>query len=99
MDFSKGLCYNEANQTYTEGKTMKVLMSNGSPKSNGNTALALKEMESIFVQQNIDVETVHIGAMNIRGCIACVHCFKNGNASSTTRSTTWQLSLKPATAW
>ena len=57
---------------------MKVWMLNGSPKSNGNTALALKEMESIFVQQNIDVETVHIGAMNIRGCIACGHCFKNG---------------------
>ena len=57
---------------------MKVLMLNGSPRSNGNTALALKEMESIFAQQGIDVETVHVGAMNIRGCIACGGCGKTG---------------------
>ena len=29
---------------------MKVLLINGSPRANGNTALALKEMEKIFAQ-------------------------------------------------
>ncbi len=32
---------------------MKLLMLNGSPKANGNTALALTEMEKIFVQEGI----------------------------------------------
>ena len=27
---------------------MKILMLNGSPRPNGNTALALKEMEGVF---------------------------------------------------
>ena len=29
-------------------ENLKVLMINGSPKANGNTAIALKEMENIF---------------------------------------------------
>lgn len=29
-------------------ENLKVLMINGSPKANGNTAVALKEMENIF---------------------------------------------------
>ena len=57
---------------------MKVLMLNGSPRSNGNTAMALAEMEKIFIQEGIEVETVQIGSQNIRGCIACGHCYKNG---------------------
>ena len=37
---------------------MKVLMLNGSPKAGGNTAAALVEMEKIFVQEGIEVETI-----------------------------------------
>ena len=50
---------------------MNVLMINGSPKPNGNTAIALREMEQIFLQEGIQVETVHVGIKNIRGCIGC----------------------------
>ena len=57
---------------------MKVLMLNGSPRANGNTSLALAEMEKIFNQEGIEVETVQVGAANLRGCIACGYCFKNG---------------------
>lgn len=57
---------------------MKVLMLNGSPRPNGNTAMALAEMEKIFLQEGIEVETVQVGSQNIRGCIACGHCYKNG---------------------
>ena len=32
---------------------MKVLMINGSPRTGGNTSIALKEMEQIFVQNGI----------------------------------------------
>ena len=57
---------------------MKVLMLNGSPHAQGNTALALREMEKIFTECGIEVETVHVGNQAIRGCIACGYCFKNG---------------------
>lgn len=57
---------------------MKVLMLNGSPKANGNTAAALAEMEKIFPQEGIEVETVQVGHKAVRGCIACNSCYQNG---------------------
>ena len=57
---------------------MKVLLINGSPHANGNTYIALHEMEKIFAEENIETEIVHIGNKNIRGCIACRACVKNG---------------------
>ena len=56
---------------------MKVLMLNGSPKANGNTALALQEMEKIFHAEGVDVETVQVGHLDVRGCIACGYCYQN----------------------
>ena len=53
---------------------MKVLLLNGSPKANGNTALALKEMENIFLQEGVEVETVQVGDKDIRGCVSCYGC-------------------------
>ena len=57
---------------------MKVLMINGSPRVNGNTSIALKEMEQIFVQNGIESEIVQIGNKDIRGCIACGRCQATG---------------------
>lgn len=57
---------------------MKVLMINGSPRVNGNTSIALKEMEQIFVQNGIESEIVQIGNKPIRGCIACGSCAERG---------------------
>ena len=57
---------------------MKVLIINGSPKADGNTSIALKEMETIFETEGIETELIHIGNMDIRGCIACNTCGKNG---------------------
>lgn len=54
---------------------MKVLMLNGSPRPNGNTALALAEMEKVFAENGVEVETVLVGNQAIRGCIACGRCF------------------------
>ena len=50
---------------------MKVLMINGSPHPNGNTATALSEMARIFQQEGIETELLHVGNKDIRGCIAC----------------------------
>ena len=57
---------------------MKVLMINGSPRANGNTTLALAEMEKIFAQEGVEAETVQVGHKAVRGCIACGSCYQNG---------------------
>lgn len=57
---------------------MKVLLINGSPNANGNTATALKEMEKVFAQEGIETEIIHVGHRNIRGCIGCRSCKKTG---------------------
>ena len=57
---------------------MKVLMINGSPRANGNTARCLKEMEAVFQAQGIETEIIHIGNKDIRGCIACNSCGRTG---------------------
>ena len=57
---------------------MKVLMINGSPRKEGNTSIALQEMEKIFQAEGIEVETVSIGGKDIRGCIACGRCAELG---------------------
>lgn len=57
---------------------MKVLMINGSPHPQGNTYLALHEMEQVFAQEQIETELITIGNKDIRGCIACGRCHTAG---------------------
>ena len=57
---------------------MKVLLINGSPRANGNTATALKEMVKVFEAEGIEAEVLHVGNKDIRGCIACGSCGKTG---------------------
>lgn len=57
---------------------MKVLILNGSPRIDGNTSIAIKEMEKEFEKENIEVETIQIGNKDIRGCIACNKCKETG---------------------
>ena len=57
---------------------MKVLFLNGSPHAEGNTAIALHEMEKVFQQEGVEVETVHVGNKDIRGCIGCGKCAELG---------------------
>ena len=55
---------------------MKVFMLNGSPKDNGNTALALSEMKAVFEAEGIEVDYVHVGNQIVRGCLGCGACYK-----------------------
>ncbi len=57
---------------------MKVLMINGSPHRQGNTQVALTEMEKIFAAEGVETETVCLGNQDIRGCISCYSCSKTG---------------------
>lgn len=56
----------------------KVLIINGSPRVNGNTTIAVNEMEKVFKENGVDVTTVQIGNKNVRGCIACGKCLESG---------------------
>lgn len=53
-------------------------MINGSPRQNGNIALAFSEMEKIFEENGVEYENIQIGRMDIRGCIACETCRNTG---------------------
>lgn len=57
---------------------MNVLMINGSPRGNGNTAIALREMKNVFAQEGIEVTELNVGAKAVRGCIACNKCAELG---------------------
>ena len=60
---------------------MKVLILNGSPRPQGNTSIALAEMEKIFEKEGIETELIHIGNKDIRGCIACGSCYAKGKCA------------------
>ena len=55
---------------------MKVLLVNGSPKANGNTARALAEVAEQLHAEGIDTEVFQLGAKPIRDCIGCGRCGK-----------------------
>ncbi|MCI8320503.1 MAG: flavodoxin family protein [Dorea sp.] len=57
---------------------MKVLLINGSPRTEGNTYTALYEMEKVFKEEGIETEILQVGNKDIRGCVACGSCAKNG---------------------
>ena len=57
---------------------MKVLILNGSPKANGNTAIAINEIVKVFDGEGIDSEIIQIGNRDIRGCISCNSCRNTG---------------------
>ena len=55
---------------------MKVLLLNGSPKANGNTAFALNQMVEVFTELGVQTEIIQVGNQVIRGCIGCGSCYK-----------------------
>lgn len=53
---------------------MKVLLINGSPKTNGCTYTALIEVATALEKEGIETEIFHVGNKPIRGCMACGGC-------------------------
>lgn len=58
-------------------KQLKVLIINGSPRVGGNTSVALREMETVFNEQGVEIEIVQIGAEPVRGCASCGYCYEH----------------------
>ena len=57
---------------------MKVLMINGSPRKDGNTARALKEISDTLSAEGVESEIFWLGVRPVRGCIACYQCIEKG---------------------
>ena len=55
---------------------MKVLILNGSPKANGNTAFALSQMAEVFAENGVESEILQVGSQLIHGCVGCASCYK-----------------------
>ncbi|MFA9397296.1 MAG: flavodoxin family protein [Clostridiaceae bacterium] len=56
---------------------MKVVAFNGSPKKEGNTFQGIKIVAEELEKEGIEVEIIHVGNKNIRGCLACNGCVRN----------------------
>lgn len=56
----------------------KVLVLNGSPHAKGCTARALEEVVKTLHEEGIETELIHLGNKDIRGCMSCGFCMKNG---------------------
>ncbi|MCL2744284.1 MAG: flavodoxin family protein [Planctomycetaceae bacterium] len=54
----------------------KVIAINGSPKSDGNTALALEAVLAELKNEGIETEIVTVGDKLIHGCIGCCKCME-----------------------
>ena len=60
---------------------MNILMINGSPHANGNTAIGLEEMKKIFDSEGIETTILQVGDKAIRGCIGCGACSRTGKCA------------------
>lgn len=55
---------------------MKVVAFCGSARKDGNTALLLKTVLEPLAEAGVETELVELSGSNIRGCKACMVCFK-----------------------
>ena len=52
----------------------QILLINGSPNKDGNTAAALRMMEDIFLERGLATTWFQIGKQPVSGCQGCGHC-------------------------
>ena len=57
---------------------MKVLLINGSPRKDGNSARLLDEAQKVFEEAGVEVVRYDIGTKDVRGCVACGGCATKG---------------------
>jgi multimeric flavodoxin WrbA len=53
---------------------MKVLLVNGSPRTNGETASSLAIVEKILLEAGIETDWFHLGTNPVYGCCHCNSC-------------------------
>lgn len=58
---------------------MKVLIINGSPRTEGSTGRAIKELEGELHKDDVETEVINVAGEPVRGCMECYACLKQGN--------------------
>ena len=58
---------------------MKILVLNGSPRQNGNTAKMVTAFCEGAESSRHTVKTVNVCKLNVKGCLACEYCHSKGN--------------------
>jgi multimeric flavodoxin WrbA len=58
---------------------MKVVAFNGSPRTNGNTAILLNTALDELAKEGVETELVSLAGKTIPGCRACFKCFENAD--------------------
>ena len=53
---------------------MRVVLFNGSPRPDGNTALLLQAVAAELEKAGVRTEHVQVGGRAVRGCVACFRC-------------------------
>ncbi|MFO8083535.1 MAG: flavodoxin family protein [Desulfobacterales bacterium] len=56
---------------------MKVAAFNGSARKHGNTEAMIQRLFEELDREGIDTELVQLSGKTLKGCIACMKCFKN----------------------
>ena len=60
---------------------MKVLILQGSPRANGNTAWMAEEYKKAAEAAGYEVTLVNVARKKIAGCLACEYCHNKGNGA------------------
>ncbi len=60
---------------------MKILVLNGSPRPNGNTAAMVNTFKTAAESNGHQVVLFNVCKMNIKGCLACEYCHGKGNGA------------------
>ncbi|RZN62226.1 flavodoxin family protein [Methanonatronarchaeum sp. AMET6-2] len=56
---------------------MKAVGFNGSPRSDGNTAILIERVFDELRDHDVECELVQVGGEPVRGCTSCRECFDN----------------------
>lgn len=57
---------------------MKIIVLNGSPRPNGNTAAMVAAFKEGALEKGHEVEVFNTAQMKINGCLACEYCHTKG---------------------
>ena len=57
---------------------MKILVLNGSPRKNGNTAALVEAFKEGAESAGNEVKVWNVGTMKIAGCLGCEYCHTKG---------------------
>ena len=78
---------------------MKIIILNGSHRKNGATALILNEMyQKQETYPNVEAQLYNVADFNLKFCVGCCKCYKNGKCFLMMILKNYQKVLKQQTA-